>query len=583
MKELIVVNYDKYIKYYGKTEICKKLYNWSLGGNKINNLMRVVSSETNILLALKLISDNPGRNTQGTDSLIYKDIASMDANLVVKEVRKYLNYKVPKENRTVYIPKKNGKKRKLGIATIYNRIAQQAILNVLVPIAEAKFSDVSYAFRPMRTTKHAFARISNAIWNSKIDRYVIDIDLESYFDTIPLNKCINKLRDEFKIQDPKFLDTIKRLIWADSVDEEGNRVIYEGIGIPQGSVLGPILSNVYLNALDKQLELLENKSKDVARHFKKGLEHYNGWIDKTGKPAFKFVRYADDIRIVCNTEHEANILLNVVEKYCLDWDIKLSKEKTKVYSLAEYPYIEMVGFKARKAPEGFIISPLDRKGIRIKVRENRRKVAKSGKIMNLCNTFFSYLTYFDICTNNSEMISSFNKILYNMYYLNNNNKFKIDKEPNKDIYYIKHTNVKENRETPIDLWNFNQNMSRSIKFYNMDKGWNPLEDRCEKTANCEWLLKKSMRDTGYKQTRLMTYIPGLYNQQKGKDPITGEFLNHSCCVHHKLPLNKGGSDNYNNLCIVNYDTHMAIHNSKYEEKINIINKNQFKKLSKQAR
>lgn len=337
------------IAYYGLTDMMNTLYNKSKSGEKINHIMELVSSRQNILLAIKNISTNPGRNTKGLDGVSFKDFLKQDRNLIIKEIRQKLYHKRPGTSRRVYILKSNGKRRPLEIANIIDRITQQCFLNILIPITEAKFSENSFGFRMNCTTKHAFAKIANIYWKSSRPNYVIDIDFKSYFDKIPVERCLDNLRDYFNIVDPIFFKNIKRVLSADTLDEK-DLIRYNGIGLPQGGVLSPTLSNVYLHTLDIKLdsciEYTRYMTKDMWVRIEKNEKRWDA--KRNGIPYLRYTRYADDIRIITSTETQVHEIIDIISEWSEEWEVELNTEKTKYYCVSDNDYIEMVGYKVRK-------------------------------------------------------------------------------------------------------------------------------------------------------------------------------------------------------------------------------------------
>jgi len=238
-------------------------------------LLEMILSPTNLNKAYKQVKSNQG--SCGVDGLGVDDLLDYLRNHKDELLQSIIRGKYkPNPVRRVEIPKEGGKKRQLGIPTVVDRVIQQAIAQILSPIYEPLFSNNSYGFRPKRSAHDALKQCQNYITAGY--KYTVDMDLEKYFDTVSHSKLIEVLSRTIK--DGRVISLIHRYMNA-GVIEKG-KFVETKIGVPQGGNLSPLLSNIMLNELDKELE----------------------------RRGHKFVRYADDCMIVCKSKRAAQRTLN---------------------------------------------------------------------------------------------------------------------------------------------------------------------------------------------------------------------------------------------------------------------------------
>lgn len=288
-------------------------------------LMDKILSQKNLQEAMKRVKSNKGASgidkmsVEEIDEYFSKHIEEIKTSIWEKKYR-------PRAVKRVYIPKPNGKKRPLGIPVVVDRVIQQAVAQVFSELYDECFSEHSYGFRPNRSAHQAMEEV--LFYLNEGCEWVIDIDIEKYFDTVNHDKLISILRE--KVKDDVTLHLVRSFLRAGIMEDGIIRRNEEGV--PQGGPLSPILSNIYLDRFDKELE-------------SRGL---------------RFVRYADDCNIFVKSEMSANRVMKSVSSWLeRKLFLKVNMTKTKVVRPSNSSFL---GFTFWRNKDGWKSKPTyDRK------------------------------------------------------------------------------------------------------------------------------------------------------------------------------------------------------------------------------
>lgn len=324
------------------------------------SLIDKVYAPTNLFASYAKVASNGG--AAGVDHVTVEEFTrSLTRNLDKLTTQLREGTYRPQAVKRVNIPKPGTKEtRPLGIPTVRDRVVQGALRHVLEPIFEREFHEHSYGFRPDRGCKDALRRVDKLLKQGY--RYVVDVDLKSYFDTIPHDQLLAEVGKY--VADRRVLNLIEAFLTAEILD--GLQHWTPESGAPQGAVLSPLLSNLYLNDLDHQM----------------------------AQAGFEMTRYADDLVIQCRTAEEARRALAMVQQWVACRGLTLHPTKTKVvdavtdgFDFLGYRFVKHRRFPRKKSLAKF------KDAIRGKTR---RKDGRSLKmiIADINQTLVGWFEYF---------------------------------------------------------------------------------------------------------------------------------------------------------------------------------------------
>jgi len=605
------VNNLRHAEYYDMQDTFDGLFAKASKGEVFDNLMDLIFNRDNILLAYRNIKRNDGSVTPGTDGLTMRDIEKCTPDSLVQKVRNITKNYSPRTVRRKEIPKQNdpSKTRPLGIPCIWDRLIQQCILQVLEPICEAKFSDNSYGFRPNRSCEHAIGAAYKLMQRSHL-RFVVEFDIKGFFDNVDHSKLIKQIW-ALGIRDKSLIYIIKRMLQAPIRLEDGTTVVPDK-GTPQGGIISPLLANIVLNELDWWVDS-QWKENPVGAKYTYYRQDVNAddrskGYDKMRKTRLKemyIVRYADDFRIFCPNADSAARTMAAVTGWLKDrLRLDVSPDKTKVVNLTKH-YSEFLGIKMRLTQKNDKLVVQSRVGdkaikrIQAEAKQKVKDIARPPKGMTEARAILNYNAfvmgehnYYQMATGVS---ADFREIGYHVGKIIKRLGDRLKKEPKSKIEgavvekYGGSELMRYIKNLPVAPISYVRTKAPICKIRSVQK-YTP-EGRAEIHKNLGFdtgmlrvLLHQEIheRSAEYADNRL-----SLFCAQYGKCAITGQVIETLGDIHchHKLPRDKGGKDNYQNLIIVRENVHTLIHATtqptieKYLSLLNL-NKRQIAKVNK---
>lgn len=572
-------------EYYGMQPVFDKLYADSKDNKIFGNLMNLITSEENIMLAYRNIKKNGGSTTPGTDDMTIKDIEKWETERYVRKVQNKLKWYKPKSVKRVEIPKPNGDIRPLGIPTIIDRLVQQCIKQVLEPICEAKFHEYSFGFRPNRSAEHAVARCCHMMQISHL-HYVVDIDIKNFFDNVNHNKLIKQLWT-MGIRDKTLLCIIKEMLKA-PINMPNGDIVFPKKGTPQGGILSPLLANIVLNELDwwiaSQWELQsEHMNNPIKQQFLHNGTRNRGneyrVLRKSKLKEIYIVRYADDFKIFCRNRSDANKIFIAVKQWLSErLKLQISEEKSKVVNLKKH-YSEFLGFKlkvARKGNKMVVKSHMCNKAI---IRETQKLIEQVKSIrkpkdalgealaINKYNSMVLGIhNYYRIATHISLDCTRIQRrvltCMKNRLGRRLSNRGEITDKAIKDRYGKSQQIcfVGKKALAPIGFIQTKNAMNKKFKVNNYTvEGREEIHDNLRIDTSIQQALLRQ-KHVGV-SIEFIDNRNSLWYAQYGRCAILGQelALDEIHC-HHKIPREIGGiNDKYENLVIVHKDVHRLIH------------------------
>lgn len=593
-KEKKCINDLKYCEFYYMQNRLDELYDLSLKNHEFTNLMDDILSEENILLAYRNIRSNTKNMITGIDGKTIKDIANLEPDIVIQNVRYYMVGSVhgyrPKPVRRKNIPKFDGSVRSFGLPCIWDKLIQQCIKQVLEPICEAKFSDNSYGFRPNRNVEHTMASVYRLLQKSHMN-YVVEFDFKEFFDDVNHSKLIKQIW-AMGIHDKTLIYILKQMLKC-PIRSRNGQIEYLTKGIVQSGILSPLLANISLNELDCWIDSQWERNPviyqySVSENKSGGKCYSNGYAGMRRKSKLKeihIIRYGDDFRIFCKTYDVAQkIRYATIEWLGTRLKLKILAENTKIVDVRKH-YMNFLGFKMKlklKSKKYVVQSHISDKvmaQINHDLIAQAKNIAKPRKLHTIRdeNVIYNQMVlrvhdYYKIATDvnldfqklkNQIRIIFENRMSYDLttrfvktgrplteierQHYGQSEMMQYDaktKEPIYPVGYVQHKfpvhkRTKVNRYTAEGRELIHNDVSVNLQLMYL------------------MLTSKSYgRSIEYMNNRL-----SLYLAQKGKCAITGyEFISlDEIHCHHKIMKSEGGTDNYSNLILILDDVHRLIH------------------------
>ena len=332
-------------------------------GGKWHTLIDKVYAKLNLYASARKVLGKKG--AAGVDHQSTEDF-SQDALAEIDRLHEQLRDDLyqPLAVRRTWIPKPgSNEKRPLGIPTVRDRVVQTALVHVIEPIFDNTFHERSYGFRRGRSCQHALERVEELLEAGNV--YVVDADLKSYFDTIPKDRLVEMVKS--KVSDRRILKLIEAYLQQEIMEELQSWT--PETGVPQGAVLSPLLSNIYLNPLDHHM----------------------------AEAGFEMVRYADDFIILCRTANEAETALAMIQQWVSQAGLTLHPDKTHIVD-ARVKSFDFLGYSFRGSQR----FPRDKSNAKERAAIRNLTPRKSGRsleftIQRLNQNLRGWYAYFRHC------------------------------------------------------------------------------------------------------------------------------------------------------------------------------------------